>query len=159
VAPQLASAPNLLAGALHDMEQRGLSRRIPWIISEYGYSAFAARAEIGIEGALLNADIVESFSSSAAIKRFCLVTRRLLRTRFSLHRRQQHAVSMDDDGSIKHRFATYFGARLLTQEWCSRRRSSRDLFGRVKRTQCRWRRTDHGLCRSSSRRPLVFAAN
>jgi hypothetical protein len=25
--------------------------------------------------------------------------------------------SMDDDGSIKHRFATYFGARLLTQEW------------------------------------------
>ena len=24
---------------------------------------------------------------------------------------------MDDDGNITHRFATYFGARLLTQEW------------------------------------------
>jgi hypothetical protein len=43
VAPQLARAPKLLEDALHEMERRGVSREMPWIISEYGYSAFAGR--------------------------------------------------------------------------------------------------------------------
>jgi hypothetical protein len=30
---------------------------------------------------------------------------------------QNMLFSMDEDGDITHRFATYFGARLLTQEW------------------------------------------
>ena len=51
-------APGLLEDSLHEMERHGVSRNIPWIISEYGYSAFAGRAEISIEGALMNADIV-----------------------------------------------------------------------------------------------------
>lgn len=118
VAPQLASAPNLLADALRDMEQRGLSRRIPWIISEYGYSAFAARAEIGIEGALLNADIVGKFLELGGDQAFLFgYTPGYSGRDFPCTAGNNMLFSMDDDGSIKHRFATYFGARLLTQEW------------------------------------------
>jgi hypothetical protein len=118
VAPQLASAPRMLADALHDMEQRGLSRRIPWIISEYGYSAFAARAELGIEGALLNADIVGKFLELGGDQAFLFgYTPGYSGRDFPCTAGNNMLFSMNDDGTISHRFATYFGARLLTQEW------------------------------------------
>ena len=117
-APQLASAPGLLADALRDMEQRGLSHRIPWIISEYGYSAFATRAEISIEGALLNADIVGKFLTLGGDQAFLFgYTPGYVDRDFPCTAGNNMLFSMDDDGNIKHRFATYFGARLLTQEW------------------------------------------
>ena len=118
VAPQLASAPNLLADALHDMEQRGLSRQIPWIISEYGYSAFATRAEISIEGALLNADIVGKFLTLGGDQAFLFgYTPGYVDRDFPCTAGNNMLLSMDEDGDITHRFATYFGARLVTQEW------------------------------------------
>jgi hypothetical protein len=118
VAPQLASAPGLLEDALHDMEQRGLSRQIPWIISEYGYSAFASRAEIDIEGALLNADIVGKFLELGGDQAFLFgYTPGYVDRDFPCTAGNNMLFSMDDSGNVGHRFATYFGARLLTQEW------------------------------------------
>ncbi|HVT13199.1 MAG TPA: discoidin domain-containing protein [Fimbriimonadaceae bacterium] len=40
-----------------------LPRKFPLIISEYGWSAFAAQSEVDLEGALMDADIVGSFLS------------------------------------------------------------------------------------------------
>ncbi len=118
VAPQLASAPSLLKDALSDMQQRGLSRQIPWIISEYGYSAFATRAEISIEGALLNADIVGKFLELGGDQAFLFgYTPGYVDRDFPCTAGNNMLFSMNDDGKIGHRFATYFGARLLTQEW------------------------------------------
>jgi hypothetical protein len=118
VAPQLASAPGLLEDALHEMEQRGLSRQIPWIISEYGYSAFATRAEIDIEGALLNADIVGKFLELGGDQAFLFgYTPGYVDRDFPCTAGNNMLFSMDDNGNVGHRFATYFGARLLTQEW------------------------------------------
>ena len=118
VAPQLASAPNLMANALRVMEQRGLSRDIPWIISEYGYSAFAARAEISIEGALLNADIVGKFLTLGGNQAFLFgYTPAFVGRDFPCTAGNNMLFSMNAEGKIEHRFATYFGARLLTQEW------------------------------------------
>jgi len=118
VAPQLARSTKMLTAALQEMQRRGLSRTIPWVISEYGYSAFGARAEISIEGALLNADIVGRFLTLGGDQAFlfgytpsevlhdnpCSVGQNML-------------FAMDDDGDIRYRFATYFGAQLLTQQW------------------------------------------
>jgi hypothetical protein len=118
VAPQLASAPDLLVDSLHEMEQRGLSRQIPWIISEYGYSAFAARAELGIEGALLNADIVGKFLTLGGDQAFLFgYTPGYVDRDFPCTAGNNMLFSIDEDGDITHRFATYFGARLVTQEW------------------------------------------
>jgi hypothetical protein len=118
VAPQLASAPGLLSDSLQEMQRRGLSRRIPWIISEYGYSAFATRAELGIEGALLNADIVGKFLELGGDQAFLFGYAPGYTNRdFPCTAGNNMLFSMDEDGNIAHRFATYFGARLLTQEW------------------------------------------
>lgn len=62
-APQLASAPGRLADAMRHLEEQGVPRTLPKVIAEYGYSAFASRAEVDIEGALYDADLVGHFLS------------------------------------------------------------------------------------------------
>jgi hypothetical protein len=117
-APQLAQAPKLLDDALKEMQRRGVSRNIPWIISEYGYSAFAARAEIDIEGALLNADIIGKFLTLGGDQAFLFgYTPSEILREVPCTAGNNMLFLMDEDGKITHRFATYFGARLLTQEW------------------------------------------
>jgi hypothetical protein len=118
VAPQLARAPEMLSDSLREMQRRGLSHQIPWIISEYGYSAFASRAELGIEGALLNADIVGKFLELGGDQAFLFgYTPGYVNRDFPCTAGNNMLFSMDDRGNIEHRFATYFGARLVTQEW------------------------------------------
>ena len=117
-APQLAQAPKLLDDAWKEMQHRGVPRNIPWIISEYGYSAFAARAEIDIEGALLNADIVGKFLTLGGDQAFLFgYTPAEILREVPCTAGNNMLFLMDEDGNITHRFATYFGARLLTQEW------------------------------------------
>jgi hypothetical protein len=115
---QLAQATGMMDWALADMRRRGLSRRLPWIISEYGYSAFASRAAIGIEGALLNADIVGRFLTESGDQAFLYgYTPDQSATEFGCTTGGNMLFSMDNDGNITNRFATYFNARLLTQNW------------------------------------------
>ena len=117
-APQLARAPRLMEAALRSMERNGLSRKIPWIISEYGYSAFASRAEIDIEGALLNADILGQFLTLGGDQAFLFgYTPGYVDRDFPCTAGNNMLFSLGDSGQIEHRFATYFGARLVTQEW------------------------------------------
>lgn len=117
-APQLAEAPRLLDDAVQQMRRRGVPQNIPWIISEYGYSAFASRAEIDMEGALLNADIVGNFLTLGGDQAFLFgYTPAEMLREVPCTSGNNMMFSMDDDGNITHRFATYFGARLLTQEW------------------------------------------
>src|SRR5207247_6461796 len=117
LAPQLARAPRMLEDSLKEMESCGVSRNIPWIISEYGYSAFAGRAEINIEGALLNADIVGKFLTLGGDQVFLFGYTPSQVLYDSCSPGNNMLFSMDDVGNITHRFATYFGARLLTREW------------------------------------------
>jgi hypothetical protein len=118
VPPQLAKTTGMMSSALKDMARRGLSGRIPWIISEYGYSAFASRAEIGIEGALLNADIVGNFLTLGGDQAFLYgYTPGQIASDRDCTAGNNMLFSMNRDGEISYRFATYFGARLLTEEW------------------------------------------
>src|SRR5262249_40301712 len=117
VAPQLARAPKMLEASLREFRRRGLPN-IPWIISEYGYSAFASRAEIDIEGALLNADIAGKFLTLGGDQALLFgYTPGYIDRDFKCTAGNNMLFSLGDDGRIEHRFATYFGARLLTQEW------------------------------------------
>ena len=118
VAPQLARAPKLLEASIRELERRGLSKQIPWIISEYGYSAFATRAELTIEGALLNADVVGKFLTLGGNQAFLFgYTPGYVNRDFPCTAGNNMLFSLGDEDRIADRFATYFGARLLTQHW------------------------------------------
>jgi len=62
-APQIALEPSMLENSLARLQSEGLSNHIPWIISEYGYSAFAGQSEMEMPGGLLNAEIAAQFLS------------------------------------------------------------------------------------------------
>jgi hypothetical protein len=119
IAPQVARARRTLDDALLTLERRGtVPRNVPWIISEYGYSAFASRAELGIEGALVHADIVGAFLTFGGDQAFLYgYAPDVVIEERSCTAGNNMLFSMDDEGKIEHRFATYFGARLMTQEW------------------------------------------
>jgi hypothetical protein len=58
---QLTEQPHLMKRAFERLDKEGVPRNIPWIITEYGYSSFAGRAEVELPSALLNAEIVAQF--------------------------------------------------------------------------------------------------
>lgn len=68
--PQLASAPGRLSEAIRRLHEQGVPRTLPLIVAEYGYSAFASRAEVDVEGALYDADLVGHFLSMGGATAF-----------------------------------------------------------------------------------------
>ena len=60
-AAHLQQAAALLASGIAELYRQGLARDIPLYITEYGYSAFSAQAEVDLTGALFNADTVGTF--------------------------------------------------------------------------------------------------
>jgi hypothetical protein len=117
-ARHLAEAPDMLASALRELEEGGLSQKIPWMITEYGYSAFGARAEVDLDGALLDADSVARFLTFGGEAAY------LYGYEASQVIKEQKCTSgnnmlffRNDAGYVAERAAVYWGARLLTQEW------------------------------------------
>jgi len=115
---QLAEATQMLTDALEELQEGGLTHDVPWLITEYGYSAFGARAEVDLDGALFNADAVARFLTMGG------ETAYLYGYEASQVIKEQECSSgnnmlffRDDRGKIIKPAATYWGARLLTQEW------------------------------------------
>jgi len=117
-APQLAEATGLLTESLKQMRAAGSAKAVPWIITEYGYSAFGARAEMDLAGALLNADVLGNFLTHGGEQAF-------------LYGYEPNEVIEEEpctagnnmlfligaSGNITYRMPTYYGAVLLTHEW------------------------------------------
>ena len=62
-AEQLKEAPRILDRVLGAWRAEGVPRGIPWIASEYGWSSYAAEAEVDLPGALFDAEFVADFLS------------------------------------------------------------------------------------------------
>jgi F5/8 type C domain. len=115
-APQLAVANKMLTGLLAQMQRSGLTRNIPWIMTEYGYSAFGGRAEMDIEGALLNADIIGTFLNLGGEQAFLYgYEPNEVIHEVPCSSGNNMLFELSERGS--YRMPTYYGARLTTQEW------------------------------------------
>ena len=53
--------PERLGAMMTSLRADGVPADIPWLLTEYGYSVFAGRPEVDIEGALFDADTVGTF--------------------------------------------------------------------------------------------------
>src|SRR6266576_2098908 len=69
-APQLLKIPMRLSAMMASLRQDGVPSEIPWLLTEYGYSVFAGRPEVDIEGALFQADVVGSFLTQGGARAY-----------------------------------------------------------------------------------------
>ncbi|MGI8497722.1 MAG: discoidin domain-containing protein [Gemmatimonadaceae bacterium] len=117
-APQLARAPAMLRAVVRRLDRDGLSRDIPWVISEYGYSAFAGRAEVEMPAALLNAEIVGQFLTLGGDAAFLYgyEPHHLDREPGCAGWGNNSMLLAEPEGGAQ-RLPAYYAARLLSQEW------------------------------------------
>lgn len=117
--PQLLGEPVKLAAALDTLHRDGVPTDIPWIIAEYGYSAFAGEAEVTIKGALLNADIVGQFLTLGGNEAYLYgyEPTTLLRNEHCDSWGNNTLFLAGDDDRPPIPVAAYYGAQLLTQRW------------------------------------------
>ena len=129
--PQLAEAPALLDSVVSRLQREGLSRTIPWIITEYGYSSFAGEAEVDLPGALLNAEIVAQFltlGGKAAYVYGC-EPNVLMREQRRYGTWGNLALFLSDaDRKIRCPLPVYYGAALLTQHWAQPGHGTHEIF-------------------------------
>src|SRR5437667_385022 len=96
----------------------GVLSNIPWLMTEFGYSVFAGRHEVDIEGALFHADTVGTFLSSGGRKAYLYgyepdyVTDELKCSWGNLMMLQMLNIS-----KTLNRLSMYYSALLITKDW------------------------------------------
>ncbi len=118
--PQLQANARLLEGVLRRLQKDGLSRRIPWFVTEYGYSAFAGPPEVDLPGAILNLDAVAKFLELGGAGAYLygyepevpISEKRGLFGNLMI-------LEADGEGIARWRLPAYWGAWLMTHAWCT----------------------------------------
>ena len=113
-AKQLAQSADLLSGSLRKLANAGIPPDLPWYMTEYGFSAYGAQAEVDLPGALLNAESVALFLTSGGAKAFLYGYEpgELLHDRFCTW--GNNMLFLDDQPT-----ATYWAARVLSESWAA----------------------------------------
>jgi F5/8 type C domain len=118
---QVLSAPQMLQDGIATLKRRDVPTDIPWLISEYGYSVRAARAEVELEGALVNADLVGG-ALAAGCERMYLYGYEpgaLDREPDCGSAGNLMMLLADDAGRARYRLPTFYAAWLITHAWTS----------------------------------------
>ncbi|HJP69076.1 MAG TPA: discoidin domain-containing protein, partial [Sphingomicrobium sp.] len=69
---KLVGAADILRNDLTRLRQDGVPTSIPWVITEYGFSAFSGRAEVELPGALFDAGMLARFFAAGGSAAYLL---------------------------------------------------------------------------------------
>ncbi|MEO6053299.1 MAG: discoidin domain-containing protein [Chthoniobacterales bacterium] len=115
---QLVKESEMLRNAVDLIRHSGLPHNMPMLITEFGYSVFSGRPEVDMEGALLNADIAAQFVTLKGETSYLYgYEPNHLENTMGCSWGNHMLFLQNTSGSIRAPVATYYGARLLTQEW------------------------------------------
>jgi hypothetical protein len=120
VGPQLARAAGILAEVMHRQTLEGLPSKIPRIITEFGYSAFATRDEVDLSGAVLDADIAAQFLALGGARAYLYgYEPSQLMTEPPQCNTWGNLTLLQSDSRrrVKAPVAAYWTTRMLTQSW------------------------------------------
>lgn len=117
---KLLEEDGMLDGMLRRLADEGTPRTIPWIISEYGFSAFSGRAMVEMPAALLQADIVGHFLSAGGATAYMFgygpnvpINQHLACAGYG----NMAPFLADARGQAAQPLPSYYTSRLLTQAW------------------------------------------
>jgi F5/8 type C domain len=115
VGPQIAAASALLTRSLQRLADDGVSRNIPWFMTEYGYSAYGSQAEVELPGAILNVDSVATLLAFGGSKTFLYGYEpgELLNEASCTWGNNMLFLS----GPKLQKMPTYYAAKMLAEEW------------------------------------------
>lgn len=118
IAPLVAGHEKTLRTALGLLERAGIPRTIPWMITEYGFSPHASRAEIDLEGAITNTEAVATFLEHGGARAYFYGPEPsdVMPERGCTEGNLMLFVA-DTAGGVAARLPTYHAARLLAREW------------------------------------------
>jgi hypothetical protein len=103
---------------LSGLRQDGVPAEIPWLMTEFGYSVFAGRHEVDIEGALFHADTIGTFLAAGGTKAYIYgYEPGTLRNELKCSWGNLMMLQMPNGGQKLNRLSTYYTARLLASDW------------------------------------------
>lgn len=119
VLSHIATAPLQFAAAVDSLRAQGVPRDIPWLITEYGYSAFAGQPEVEMSTAILDADIVGQFLLAGGRTAYLFGYRpaSLMRNEDCDSWGDNTILLANANGQATQPVAAYYGTRLTTQVW------------------------------------------
>ena len=138
-APHLLEIPERLGAMMASLRKDGVPADIPWLMTGYGYSVFAGRPEVDIEGALFNADTVGAFLSLGGAKPYLYgYEPNYLQDELKCSWGNLMMLQLSPKSDQLNRLSAYYAAQLLTKEWMQPvKRAARNISGHHKRNEKR----------------------
>jgi len=128
-APLLLEIPERLGAMMASLRKDGVPAGIPWFMTEYGYSVFAGRHEVDIEGALFNADTVGAFLSLGGAKSYLYgYEPNYLQDELGCSWGNLMMLQLRAKSDQLNRLSTYYANQLLTKEWIQQTNEPHDVF-------------------------------
>jgi len=117
-APQLLEIPQRLRAMLSSLHDDGVPSDIPWLMTEFGYSVFAGRHEVDIEGALFHADTIGTFLTFGGTKAYLYgYEPDYLTDELKCSWGNLMMLQMSNAYNKLNRLSMYHSARLITSDW------------------------------------------
>ena len=128
-APQLLENPKRLRVMMTSLRADGVPTDIPWLMTEYGYSVFAGRHEVDIEGALFNADTVGTFLTLGGSKPYQYgYEPNYLTDELKCSWGNLMMLQMNPDSDQLNRLSGYYAVQVITKEWMQPTNETHDIF-------------------------------
>ena len=127
--PQLLEIPARLGSMLASLRADGVPSDIPWLMAEYGYSVFAGRHEVDIEGALFNADTVGTFLTQGGSKAYQYgYEPNYLQDELKCSWGNLMILQLNPKNDQLNRLSAYYAAQLITKEWMQPTNETHEIF-------------------------------
>jgi hypothetical protein len=128
-APQLLEIPKRLGAVMTSLRADGVPTAIPWLMTEYGYSVFAGRHEVDIEGALFDADTVGTFLTRGGSKPYLYgYEPNYLQDELKCSWGNLMMLQLTPNGDQLNRLSAYHAAQLITKEWMQPINETHEIF-------------------------------
>jgi hypothetical protein len=128
-APYLLEIPKRLDAMMASLRRDGVPADIPWLMTEYGYSVFAGRPEVDIEGALFTADTVGAFLTLGGAKPYLYgYEPNYLQDELKCSWGNLMMLQLSPKSDQLNRLSAYYTAQLLTKEWMQPVSEQHEIF-------------------------------
>jgi F5/8 type C domain len=128
-APQLLETPRRLGAMITSLRTDGVPTAIPWLMTEYGYSVFAGRHEVDMEGALFDADTVGTFLTLGGSKSYLYgYEPNFLQDELKCSWGNLMMLQLNPNGDQLTQLSAYHAAQLITKEWMQPINETHEIF-------------------------------